>query len=96
MPNDTPEAAAIRAYMDTTLDKILPTLGNLYGRWLDEQEYEDIKDYGDVIKKTLPEGLTMLKMTKRPFGFQCEAPEFPARMFAITMTVTAVKWKVIA
>jgi hypothetical protein len=41
----------------------------LADRWQDEKEYENIADYGEVIKKELPEGFTFLKMNKRPFGF---------------------------
>jgi hypothetical protein len=42
-------------------------MGHLAARWSDEKEYEDINDYQKVI--TLPAGFTLLKMTKRPFGF---------------------------
>jgi hypothetical protein len=45
------------------------TFENLYYRWQDEKEYEDIKDYGEVIKKALPEGFPFLQMNKRPFSF---------------------------
>ena len=41
----------------------------LFGRWLDEQKYEDIVDYAipfaDVLK---PFGVVVVRMTKRPFG----------------------------
>lgn len=40
----------------------------LYERWQDEKEYENIEDY----KKNLQELLvshTIIRMTKRPFGF---------------------------
>jgi hypothetical protein len=37
----------------------------LYGRWLDEHEYEDWKDYENELKKIFP---TMTKSSKRPFG----------------------------
>ena len=49
------------------------TFGNLFSRWLDEKEYEDINQYKEVIvsavKKVLP-NLVMsdIKPTKRPFG----------------------------
>ena len=47
------------------------TLGNLYGRWLDEREYEDFADYEAVMKKAVGEikGVTFVKGNKRPFGF---------------------------
>ena len=40
---------------------------NLYWRWLDEREYEDINEYGKVIASKL--GFPV-QMTKRPFGFK--------------------------
>lgn len=44
-------------------------LGNLYGRWLDEREYEDIADYGKAFEKSLKKnGGTLVKMHARPFG----------------------------
>jgi hypothetical protein len=43
---------------------------NLYSRWLDEKEYEDINDYAAPIKpKVEAIGGTFIKMNKRPFGF---------------------------
>lgn len=41
-------------------------IANLYWRWLDEHQYEDIAEYGKVIEDKL--GFPV-KMTKRPFGF---------------------------
>ena len=42
---------------------------NLYSRWLDEREYENINDYAKVIREVLPKEMIMTKMNKRPFGF---------------------------
>jgi hypothetical protein len=44
---------------------------NLYTRWMDEKEYEDIKDYEKVLTPYV-EGIggEVIKMTKRPFGIQ--------------------------
>ena len=45
--------------------------GNLIHRWSDEGEYEDINDYKKVLDPIVKRlGLTIDKMTKRPFGFQ--------------------------
>lgn len=46
---------------------------NLYFRWEDEGEYEDINDYGKIISsrvgKALPNReVKFIKGTKRPFG----------------------------
>jgi hypothetical protein len=52
---------------------IKPLFENLYCRWLDEREYEDIQDYRKVLQdaidgSTVPAKIT--KMLKRPFGFR--------------------------
>jgi len=45
----------------------------LYGRWLDEREYEDIKEYGQVVAPHMMKlGVKFKKMNKRPFGFTFE------------------------
>ena len=49
---------------------IEPTVEYLYGRWFDESEFEDIKEYGEFIKKHLPDGFHLICMTKKPFGFK--------------------------
>ena len=41
---------------------------NLYDRWQDEKEYEDFNDYIAVMMKYMPNGATLVKGTKRPFG----------------------------
>lgn len=46
---------------------------NLYDRWRDESEYEDINEYGNVIIKTINDqfpqfGASLVSSTKRPFG----------------------------
>lgn len=52
------------------------TMDSLYGRWSCEKEYEDIKDYGEVIKKIIePMGATFLRMKKRPFSFEYSLPQ---------------------
>ena len=44
-------------------------LGYLYNRWLDEMEYEDIKDYQLPLNQIAKRfGVTILKMNKKPFG----------------------------
>jgi len=54
-------------------EKVGNCLFNLYDRWRDESEYEDINPYGDVIIKTINEqfpqyGASLVASTKRPFG----------------------------
>lgn len=45
-------------------------LTNLYVRWLEKKDYEDIKDYSFNIKPEVEKiGGQFIKMNKRPFGF---------------------------
>ena len=46
---------------------------NLYDRWRDESEYEDINQYGNVTINTINDqfpqfGVSLVASTKRPFG----------------------------
>jgi hypothetical protein len=55
----------------TFLNEITETMSYLYGRWQDEKEYEDINDYQKPLKSLLEKhNVTIVKMTKRPFGFR--------------------------
>lgn len=40
----------------------------LYERWQDEKEYEDFNEYVVAMMKSMPEGSTLIKGSKRPFG----------------------------
>lgn len=55
--------------INETYNSLTNLMTNLYSRWLDEQKFEDIEDYGDVIEKNLPKGIIIERVTKRPFGF---------------------------
>ena len=66
----------------TTYDKLSAIINNenvdncffnLYDRWRDESQYEDINEYGKVIfnsiSKNFPDyGIQLVSSTKRPFG----------------------------
>lgn len=77
---------AIEAFIDTNQR----LLGNLWGRWQDEKEYEDINDYGKVIAEKFPEGWTLLKSNKRPFGVTVK---IEAEEWKISVTGTSMGWK---
>lgn len=51
-------------------DKFQTTMWNLFDRWEDEKEYEDINDYACVVKKFFNINDKAIRMTKRPFGFK--------------------------
>jgi hypothetical protein len=49
------------------------TMERLYGRWQDEKQHEDIRDYGaSVAPHVDAEGGRFLEMSKKPFGFTFE------------------------
>jgi len=53
-------------------EKIGNTFFNLYDRWQDESEYEDINEYGKAIALTIatefPYNVKLIQATKSPFG----------------------------
>lgn len=89
----TPTPAADQARIDAVVDKLANLLDQLYARWQDEREYEDIADYGLAIAKQLPSGFTLLKATKRPFGFRFSLDTMPGAIYAIEVTMTQMRWK---
>ena len=45
----------------------------LAARWMDEKEYENIKDYGKLISKFLKKyNAKLISMIRSPFGFEFE------------------------
>ena len=67
-------------------DKVGNAFFNLYDRWRDESEYEDINDYGKAIFNTIkgqyPDyDLTLLSTTKRPFGVKIQIGERKVHIF---------------
>jgi hypothetical protein len=55
--------------------QLTPLVGNLYGRWLDEREFEV---YAEPIVKVLPADFRLIKMQKKPFGFQFQLGTNPS------------------
>jgi hypothetical protein len=53
-------------------DKTSNFLFNLYGRWQDEKEYEDIADYLAAIQKSIPQAYAI---TQKPFGIKCKGSD---------------------
>lgn len=69
----------------------LPILDNLYCRWQDEKEYEDINDYKVAFAKAAK--VNVVKATKRPFGFVVEFSELPGNQYHIIATARTSQWK---
>ena len=59
-------------------DAFFDAFANLFFRWEDEKEYEDIKDYLVPIKKMIPEAD---RMYKSPFGFRAKADDGAIKIF---------------
>jgi len=55
--------------IDEMFDKMANLVQQLACRWADEHEYEDIGEYRERLQREMPEGFSIVKMTKRPFGF---------------------------
>ena len=73
---------------------VADTTGYLYERWLDEKDYEDINDYLPVVAKIADEfGVSIVKMTKRPFGFHFTVD---GRTYAMCATLRTISYKRIA
>ena len=66
-------------------------LADLYGRWLDEREYEDFADYATAMSKLMPDCFKFVKGTKQPFGFHASCA---GKMVAITAKVVGKGIKV--
>lgn len=59
------------------------TMGNLFSRWMDESQYEDINDYQKPLNPIAEKcGVKIVKMTKRPFGciFAVDGKEFQLKI----------------
>lgn len=75
--NKTPQGRA--ATMKTLMDGIEKILGNLYARWQDEKEYEDIKDYKTALQVEVGnhcKGAVVVSFTKS-FDIKLQVPDFP-------------------
>ena len=74
--SQTPQALA---FFNTAGD----TLAYLWSRWQDEKEYEDINDYAKPLQSLADAaGVTIVKMTKRPFGCVIAVEE---KQFTVTI-----------
>ena len=65
----TPTSAKNLKLIESAYKSMEKIMVQLYSRWLDEKKFEDIEDYGDVLEKNLPEGIQIVRVLKRPFGF---------------------------
>ena len=66
--------------------EIVNVMYNLYDRWRDESEYEDINEYGKVIVSSIHAHLPHLDVkligsTKRPFGVKLQVGDKKVHVF---------------
>jgi hypothetical protein len=54
----------------------------LYGRWQDEQGYEDFNEYRKSARANLPPGSTAPRMTNKPFRIEYQHGGYSYRMTA--------------
>ena len=74
------------------------TFDMLFGRWQDEKQYEDFKEYeayfkkmfDQFIKEVKMENAVFLKASKRPFGITFD---FEGWRFDFTATSREYRWK---
>ena len=92
----TPTAPQDIKSINTMFSSMQTLMGNLYGRWLDEQGMEDIKEYANVIQTELDKcgfaDFKMVSMKKKPFGFTFKINDTEA-IYQLTITTTQYKWK---
>ena len=83
----TPQA---EAFFDGSTNLVV----RLYERWLNEKDYEDINDYLPIIAQVGEEyGVSIVKMTKRPFGFHFMVGD---RTFAMAVNSRSISYKLIS
>ena len=72
-------------------DAVVDIASNLYGRWLDEKEYEEIDSYrAPFWDAAFTFGVEIIKMTKRPFGFHFSVD---GRVYTLFVKNNAVGYK---
>lgn len=58
------ETKTIKESWEEFEEKYAISIVNIFDRWLNENEYEDFKDYRNLIKKKVP---NCIKVTSKPF-----------------------------
>jgi hypothetical protein len=85
-----------QAIINLVLQSVKPTMCYLYGRWLDEREYEEFDGYADAMRSALTKAdhpVSFVRATRRPFGFLFD---FAGRAWQLSVTSSAISIKPIA
>lgn len=85
---------SIKDRINSLFDKLVDPLCNLYGRWMDEREYEDPNEYRKVMeqwfKEHAPEDFTFVSASMKPFGIVFNVP-FNGHQVPIRMKITSTQ-----
>lgn len=89
--SDTPQQTV--AQINEMFKAVCPLLDNLAARWSSESQYEDINDYAIPLRRVVVDqhNFELVKMTKRPFGFQFSVGT--PSVFAVFCTAKNIGWK---
>lgn len=83
----SPEGEAVEKFTN----ECSTALTNLWARWQDEKEYEDIQEYSKPLKPKAEEhGLTITSMTKKPFGCKVSVN---GKNYHVTVNSRSIGWK---
>jgi molybdate-binding protein len=86
MLTPTKHTAASKFY-----EEVADLASNLYERWKSEKDHEDINDYAAPFAEAATRnGVTEIKMTRRPFGFTFKAEN---KSYVLKVTQRAVEYK---
>lgn len=87
-PRNAPASPIARGFSEAVADLSF----NLWNRWQDEKDYEDINDYLEPYKPLAKKyGVELIKMTKRPFGLQFRISD--GREYQISTTSRATGYQ---
>ena len=92
MNKKNPTPAEIVKKIDNMYEEMENITVNLFMRWQDEKEYEDIKDYGEAIKNKLHPDFIFVSMNKSPFGFKFKVKGFVEALYRIKLSGRSYGW----
>jgi hypothetical protein len=91
----TPMTEEEKSIVNEVFQKIEERMVYLYGRWMDEREYEDFAEYEINMKATLyalnVPGVHFVKAMKRPFGFVFDYQW--SKVIQISIKSSSYEWK---
>lgn len=90
----TTATESIKDRIESLFQAMFQPLCNLYGRWLDEKQFEDPNEYKKVMEdwfnEKAPKDFTFVSASMRPFGITFNVP-FQGRQILIRMKVNSTQ-----